>query len=106
MAKVYLKKHKTEQGDMIAMCDEKTLGKVYKDKKTGTVLDLKKYREFYEGNLLSSDEALRIVSDADIYTGNIVGEESVGIVIKAGLATGTEIKDIGGIPSLHIYRII
>ncbi len=105
MAKVYLRRHRTEQGDMIAMCDEKALGRVYRDRKAGVVLDLKKYRNFYEGELVSPEDALKALSDADLYTGNIVGKEAVGVAVKAGLAAESEVRDIGGVPSLQIYRV-
>ncbi len=106
MAKIYLKAHKTEHGDMIAMCDEKMLGRVYSDKKTGTTLDLDKYRDFYEGALVYPKDAVDTLLGADIYTCNIVGEDSVGAAIKAGLATDSDIKAIGGVPSLQVYKII
>ncbi|MCL5427692.1 MAG: DUF424 family protein [Candidatus Marsarchaeota archaeon] len=106
MSDVYLRRHSTEHGDMIAMCDKSVLGRVYRDRKSGMVLDLKKYRQFYEGNLMTEEEALKEVSAADMYTGNMVGSVSVGIAIKAGIATGPEVRNIGGIPSLQVYRIV
>ncbi|MEM0200836.1 MAG: DUF424 family protein [Candidatus Micrarchaeaceae archaeon] len=103
---IYFKKHRTENGDMIAMCDEKIIGNVYKDKKTGTVIDLKKYSNFYKGELVETVKALEMLKDVYLYTGNIVGNEAVSVIIKAGLADGSEVIKIDNIPSLQIYRIL
>lgn len=103
---IFLKIHETEHGAIIAMCDEKLIGNIYKDKKTETILDLKKYAEFYKGELLETKTAIDVIKNISIYSGNIVGEESVSVIIKAGLADGSEIKKIDKIPSLHIYNIL
>jgi hypothetical protein len=103
---IYFKKYKSENGDIIAMCDKNIIGKTYKDKKTGVVIDLDKYANFYKGELVEPDEAFNMLKDVYLYTGNIVGDESVSVVIKAGLAEGTEVIKIDKVPSLHIYRIM
>ncbi len=103
---IYIKIHETEHGAMIAMCDEKVLGKIYKDKKTGMILDLIKYSEFYKGELFSAKKGVEILKGTYLYSGNIVGEEAVSVVIKAGLATGSEIKKIDNVPSIQIFKIL
>ncbi len=102
---IYFKKHRSDNGDIIAMCDKEIIGKVYKDKKTGRVIDLDKYAGFYKGELVEPSKAVEMLKDVYLYTGNIVGNESVSVVIKAGLAEGSEVIKIGKIPSIHIYRI-
>ncbi len=103
---IYLKIHDTDNGAMVAICDEKLLGNIYKDKKTGMVLDLKKYADFYKGELVKPENLVDILKRIYIYSGNIVGNEAVSAVIKAGLATGAEVKRIQDVPSLHIYKIL
>ncbi len=103
---IYIKIHDTEHGAIVAMCDEKLLGKVYKDKSTGMILDLLKYAEFYKGEILNAKDAVEILKSVYLYSGNIVGDEAVSAAIKAGLATGAEIKKIDKIPSVQIFKII
>ena len=89
------------------LCVMKNLLAIYiRIKKTETILDLKKYAEFYKGELLETKTAIDVIKNISIYSGNIVGEESVSVIIKAGLADGSEIKKIDKIPSLHIYNIL
>ncbi len=102
---IYLKKHDTDRGAMIAMCDEKALGKIYRDTKTGAMLDLKKYSDFYKGELMDAERAGKEVSKDYIYSANIVGGESVGVILDAGLASEVDVKEIGGVRTLQIYRI-
>ncbi|MGC8479651.1 MAG: DUF424 family protein [Candidatus Micrarchaeia archaeon] len=103
---LYFKKHRSEHGDIIAMCDKDLLGKIFRDKKSGVVIDLEKYAAFYKGEEINAVDALKLLNEVNIYSGNIVGNESVTVIIKAGLATGNEIKKIENVPTIHIYKII
>ena len=82
---LYFKKHETDKGDMLALCDEELLGKVHKDD-SGTILDLVMYADFYKGELLEYDAAKQAVIESQLYTANIVGEDGVKLVIELGIA--------------------
>ncbi|MCL5008552.1 MAG: DUF424 family protein [Candidatus Marsarchaeota archaeon] len=103
---LYIKLYETEKGSIVALCDEGLLGKKYTDKRTGAELDLNKYSDFYKGDLVNAEEAKRIVSQEYIYSANVVGNESVSLMVDVGLAASDEIKIIAKVPSLHIYRLL
>ncbi len=83
------------------MCDHDLLGKVFTQGEA--VLDLKDYRSFYEGIVVSEERAMEILKDAE--NASIVGERSVAIAQKAlGFKRG-HAKKIGGVPHLQIYKV-
>jgi uncharacterized protein len=102
---LYLKRHETDRGDILALCDKEHIGKVYKDKKSGIVLDLEKYADFYKGELMDYKQAQEEVNPNEIYSANVVGEESVKLMLEAGIAVAGEIKEVSGVPFVHIYKI-
>lgn len=102
---LYFKKHETERGDMLALCDEELIGKVHKDG-SGTILDLVMYADFYKGELLEYEKAKQAFIDSELYTANIVGEDSVKIAIELGIADESNVKNLGGVPSVQIFRMI
>ncbi len=101
---IYIRFHETEKGAIIAMCDKDLLGRELKEGKRE--LDLKRYSDFYKGELVDKKAAERMISDESIYTANIVGRESVDICIAKGLASESDIATIAGVPYLHIYRMV
>ncbi|MDE1824764.1 MAG: DUF424 family protein [Candidatus Micrarchaeota archaeon] len=101
---MYLKVHKTEKGDMIALCDEEILGKILREGKKE--LDLKTYSDFYRGDLCTNEQADKLLSFDTLYSANIVGEESVNIVIKKGLVGKSQVMKIAKVPYVHVYTMI
>ncbi|MGI0141665.1 MAG: DUF424 domain-containing protein [Candidatus Micrarchaeales archaeon] len=101
---IYIKVHKTEKGDMIAMCDENLIGKVFSEGKME--LDLKTYSDFYKGDLMSKEHILSALSFNELYSANIVGEESVGVIIKKGIADEGQVKRVAKVPFVHIYNVV
>lgn len=100
--KIYIKAYDTEKGTMIAMCDEELLGKEFSEGKKK--LDLSKYASFYKGELL--EEGKVSIDKDSIYSANVVGERSVGIMIRNGLATEEDIRRISNIPFLQVYKVL
>ncbi|MDE1851647.1 MAG: DUF424 family protein [Candidatus Micrarchaeota archaeon] len=100
--KIYIKTYETEKGTMIAMCDEELLGKEFGDGKAK--LDLNRYASFYKGEL--QEEGKISIDMESIYSANVVGERSVAIMIRTGVATEDEIKRVSGIPFLQVYRVL
>ena len=101
---IYLKIHKTEKGDLIAMCDEKFLGKVFNEGKAE--LNLKTYSDFYNGDLVEAKQAAAMIDVRALYSANIVGPEAIKVVIEKGIAQESEVKSIAQVPYLHIYTML
>lgn len=101
---IYIKVHVTPEGEIIAMCDSELLGKAYREGETE--LDLRRYASFYKGDLVSERVAESTPAINDFYTANVVGKRSVGIFIKKGMASESEVMKIKEIPYIHIFRII
>ena len=103
---LYIKMYDTEKGSIIAMCDERLLGKKYTDRKSGARLDLDRYSDFYKGDLVDTEDAKGRIMRENIYSANIVGKESVSLIVKLGLAGEDDVKTVDSIPSLQIYRVL
>jgi len=101
---IYLKIHKTEKGDMIAMCDEELLGKDFSEGKI--VLDLKTYSDFYKGDLMSRKQILGALDVAALYSANVVGKESVEVMQEKGMVEEGAVKMVGKVPFVQIYKIV
>lgn len=93
---------RSAKGSVLAICDESLLGNTYKEGKV--VLDLKKYRNFFEGETIDekSEELREMISEANSI--NIVGEDSISILAKLGYDTSA-VRKVSGIPHLQIYKI-
>jgi len=91
-----------KQGDdiMIGACDEKLIGKKFKDGK----FQIDVSRTFYGGKLISSEKLERYLEDATI--ANLVGEETVKCAIKLGLIDPSCILKIKGIPHAQMIRML
>lgn len=100
---IFLKKHETDHGFILAMCDEELIGKVLSSGKL--LIDLKTYASFYRGELLSDEDAAEVVKDEEIYTANVVGEKSVGIIVKKGIASKGDVRKIGKVPFVQVYKL-
>ncbi|MDE1850711.1 MAG: DUF424 family protein [Candidatus Micrarchaeota archaeon] len=101
---IYLKIHKTEKGDMIAMCDENLLGKTFSEGKAE--LDLKTYSDFYKGDLIAKDQIIKVIGTAQLYSANIVGKESIEILVEHGIIEKGSVKTIAKVPYVHIYNVV
>ena len=100
---IFLKKHASEQGLILAMCDQELIGKVLESGKI--VLDLKKYADFYKGELMSEEEASGVVEAEELYSANVVGERSVTIMIKNGVVGKDEVKKVAKVPFVQVFKM-
>ncbi len=100
---IYFKAHETDKGMIIAMCDEELLGRAFSEGKRE--LDLKKYAEFYNGELVTEQEAKARIKD-DLYTANIVGKRSVEIFIEKGLAQKSDVITVQKVPFIQVFKMI
>jgi hypothetical protein len=95
---IYVKKFLSKGEVVVAACDPELLGKCFKEGRL--VLDVKK--EFYQGNLLSVEEALSTIESSTI--ANIVGERIVSNAIKAGLICEESVLRVSKVP--HAQRVV
>ncbi len=81
--------------DVVAVCDEELLGKIFEDGKFQ--LDIKE--SFYKGKQVSKAELLKIIKNLSMEdaTFNIVGKNSVNSALKAGVISKEGVKEIQGI---------
>jgi hypothetical protein len=95
---VYVNKFLSKGEVVVAACDPEILGKCFKEGKL--VLEVKK--EFYQGNLLSIEEALAAIESSTI--ANMVGERIISNAIKAGLICEESVLRISDVP--HAQRVV
>ena len=90
--RVWVRVHRHWDGNVIiAIADEELMGKEFSEG-----IKVLKVNEFYKGELVSIEEASRIVEEATII--NAVGERSVEMLISKGLVHPESVKRIKGIP--------
>jgi hypothetical protein len=95
---IYVKKFLSKGEVVVAACDPEILGKCFKE--GNLVLDVKK--EFYQGNLLSLEDALSVIESSTI--ANIVGENIVSNAVKSGLICEESVLRVSNVP--HAQRIV
>jgi uncharacterized protein len=81
---------------VVAMCDSDLLGKRFEQ----GVLQLDIRKNFYEGDEVSEEQALRIIEKQarEDATFNIVGKEAVQAALKVGIIDEAGVSKIAGIP--------
>ena len=95
---VYVKKFLSDGEVVVAACDPEILGKCFNEGR----LRLEVKKEFYEGSLLSVEEALAVIESSTI--ANIVGERIVSNAIKAGLICEESVLRVSDVP--HAQRVV
>lgn len=99
---IFFKKYATENGAIIAMCDEELIGRVLSGGKL--TVDLAKYASFYKGDLVSEAEAKRMVSAEEIHSANVVGERSVAVLVELDIVSRDSVVLLGGVPFVQVFR--
>ncbi|MCL4373285.1 MAG: DUF424 family protein [Candidatus Marsarchaeota archaeon] len=101
---IYLKVHSTDNGDMIAMCDEALIDKVLS--KGEIVIDIKGYSSFYKGDKVDKETAVSRIRDLEhIYSANIVGTDSIDVALSARIIDRKGILFVGDVPYAHSYSM-
>lgn len=96
---VYMKVYHIDNEVMVAVCDEKYLGKEFSD---GEV-QLKVNETFYGRESATCNQVTAALQDATI--ANFVGEESVACAIGAGAIDSDHIIYISGVPHAQMICI-
>ena len=99
MGLVYLKSYDTDKGTMIACCDERLMGKTFKQGR----LKLSVENSFYGTSLLPLAEALFLLDRADIL--NLVGGDIIEAAIEKGIVHPDAVIAIAGIPHVQVMRL-
>jgi len=100
---IYIKTHKTDDGDMVAMCDEQLINKVLIQ---GDVeINIKDYSDFYKGELVSKTKAAKMLDPERIHSANIIGKESIEAAIEGGIVLEESVKIVSRIPYAYTFRI-
>jgi hypothetical protein len=101
---IYVKLHPTDNGIMVAMCDSKLIDKILSE---GEIeINLKDYSDFYKGALLGKEAALALIKKDDIYSANIVGDESIKIALEKGIIEKGHLKKIEKVPYANAFRLV
>ncbi|MFH1779841.1 MAG: DUF424 family protein [Candidatus Micrarchaeota archaeon] len=98
-AKIHSRTHSGGTTVILAICDTKLLGKKFEGK--GIVLDLKKYKSFYDGEKINEEKAVSLIKEYKNL--NLVGEKAIKAAKKALKLTKTNVKRIKGVPHLQVY---
>ena len=86
---------------ILAACDAELLGRVFRE--GDAVLDLQKYRSFYEGGKVTQGElAVLLKESVNI---NLVGKKTIAVAGKCMKLSPAGVKKIGGVPHLQIYFV-
>jgi hypothetical protein len=100
---IYFKKHRTENGAIIAMCDSELIDKVLQE---GAVeINLKDYSAFYKGELLTEVQAKALINPKEIFSANVVGSKSVEVAMKTTIIEKGHIKTINSVPYAQAFKV-
>lgn len=96
---IYIKKNISQDSEILAVCDEELIGKIFKDKK----MKLEITERFYKGNLVDEKEAVKFMQKARNV--NIAGKNSIKLAVKFGIIDKENIIKIKNIPHALIFEI-
>ncbi|MEK6841136.1 MAG: DUF424 family protein [Nanoarchaeota archaeon] len=96
---IYLKINKTEQNEVVAICDENLIGKNFSE--NNLKLDLGE--RFYKGELMDEEKIVKILRNAKNI--NIVGKDAVKLAIKNRIIEEENIIKIKNIPHAIVFGI-
>lgn len=95
----YLKIHDSGGKEIVALCDEELIGKIFRE----NGLRLEVSERFYKGDLINVDGAKQLLTN---FTNiNIAGENSIKICKELKLVEEDSVKVIQGIPYAMVLAI-
>jgi len=95
----HYKVYKTPQATVLAVCDRELLGREFRE----DPVVLRVSATYYGGDVCDEKTLVHLLRDADIIS--LVGEESISVAVREGLADWRYVKRVQGVPHLNIYRI-
>ncbi|MBI4258473.1 MAG: DUF424 family protein [Thaumarchaeota archaeon] len=82
----------------VSICDSEVFGQTVK----GDGLEINVSREYFGGDMVDTEGALNLVRSSSV--ANLVGNNIVGAVIDAELASDMAVRKIGGTAFLLIFK--
>jgi hypothetical protein len=95
----WMKIHRTDEGRLVAACDEDVLGQRFTE--DGQQLDVDE--DFYRGEKVELLDVLEAIEDAA--TTNFVGPDLIGELVDSDIIEEDEVDEIGGMVHTHMYFI-
>ncbi len=96
---MYIKEHRTENGNVLACCDRELIG----EKIVFGEIVVEIEESFYRGRLVSEKELLEKVTEYENING--FGKKVVSLLIKKGVVNKKNVTYINKIPHIQIYRL-
>lgn len=96
---IYVKINKTENRDIIAVCDSDLIGKKFSE--NDLVLDITE--RFYKGKIMGEKEVIELLENAQNI--NLVGKDSINLALKSGIIEKENVIYIKKIPHAIIFEI-
>jgi len=96
---LYHKIHSIQGQTVLAACDKKLVGRTLKKGKINFFVS----PNFYKGALIEAKELEQLLQECS--SANLVGEKTVGIALKLGLASEKEVIRINNIPHIQVYKV-
>jgi hypothetical protein len=96
---IYLKINKTEQNEIVAICDEDLIGKKFSEGD----LRLHVTERFYKGDSVDEGKIIGILKHARNI--NIVGKEAIKLAIKNRIIEKENVIKIKNIPHAIVFEI-
>jgi hypothetical protein len=90
--------HQDEGITLVNICDRELVGRTIQ----GGEVDLHISEEFYGGELIGEEEALRLLQTSTYIS--LAGERIVRLALEAGMASRLAVKRVGSTPFLMIYK--
>lgn len=100
---IYLKIHNSQNGKVVAMCDESLIDTVLSDGMAE--MDIRSYSGFYKGDLVEKESVPAVEELEDLDSVNIVGSESVDIAVEKSLISMDSVKKIGDVPYAQAFKM-
>ncbi|HVC58493.1 MAG TPA: DUF424 family protein [Candidatus Acidoferrales bacterium] len=101
---IYIKIHDTENGAIVAMCDQSLITKTLSE--GDLFIDIKTYSSFYKGELVEREAAMELIASRPISSANVVGEESIGIAVEMELIEESAVLSAEGVPYAQAYVVV
>ncbi|MCR4336007.1 MAG: DUF424 family protein [archaeon] len=96
---MYYKIYNMQNNFVLACCDKELLGKTLKDDKREVFIN----EHFYKGELIDEVKLAELLKEADSI--NLFGKKSVGVALKKGFITATDVITINGVEHAIIMKV-
>jgi hypothetical protein len=98
---VYCNVIRARSDTLVAVCDAELLGRVFRDKKSGVIIEVKE--SFYKGRKAKLEESINLMRSASII--NMVGARVVEKAVECGIVDPVAVLVIGGVPHAQVVKM-